>query len=486
MSTPAWEQVALATGPGEGAEAAVRHAYKEAGLPEPELVVTLPSPAAGAVVAAWLTGDEQTRAALAEAGLAPESPAGAFPAPEPPRLLGAGGPGRSVRDDLRTRPWERARAAAYAELGPAGWAEHWAGTGGRLWPQVERLISDIRRAIGRLGDDPSDPPAAEPGARRDGAGGSSPGGRDVGAVLREATLDAILGQHDAPWLFAFDALGTTRRGLAAPARAGHARSQGPGEDDGLGGPVAADGRDDSDGLDGRGGIGGRGGRESRDGRGEPGARVGLDGSDGRDGAGRSESPEGRGGLGGPAGLGDDVPGLDGLKRVAEQAGWWWPYERVAIVTERPVELHFDDLGRLHRADGPALSYADGFALHAWRGMPVPAGFGAVMSDLTAERIRTERNAELRRVMLEHFGFERYLTESDAKRIHSDETGTLWRADLPGDEPLTMVEVVNSTPEPDGTRRTYFLRVPPWIRRAKQGVAWTFGLTEDEYTPERET
>ncbi|PZG03190.1 DUF6745 domain-containing protein, partial [Nonomuraea aridisoli] len=176
----------------------------------------------------------------------------------------------------------------------------------------------------------------------------------------------------------------------------------------------------------------------------------------------------------------------GLRRVAESAGWWWPYERLAIVTRRPVELHLDDMGRLHRGDGPALAYADGFALHAWHGMPVPAGFGATLGDLTPERIRNEPNAELRRVMLEHFGFDRYLAESGARPVHSDETGVLWRIELPGDEPLVMVEVVNSTPEPDGTRRTYFLRVPPWVQRARQGVAWTFGTTEEDYHPRRET
>lgn len=49
MTTLTWEQVAVATGPGEDPEAAVRQAYREAGLAEPEHVLVLPSPAAGAV-----------------------------------------------------------------------------------------------------------------------------------------------------------------------------------------------------------------------------------------------------------------------------------------------------------------------------------------------------------------------------------------------------------------------------------------------------
>ncbi|MBX6383497.1 MAG: hypothetical protein IRZ07_11090 [Microbispora sp.] len=351
--TLSWERVAFATGGGDHDEASagVRLAYREAGLREPEVIVRLASPAAGAIAAAWLHGTGEVRAAMEETGFGP------------PGDLGGIDPGVSVRHEVRTAPWERARAETSAAAGPVGWARLWEETGGRLWPRVDRLVTDIRRAVGDLGGD----------------------------VARRATLDAVLGQHDAPWLSAFE---------------GH-------------------------------------------------------------------------------------EGLEGLTRVARHAGWWWPYERVAILTDRPVTLHLDDAGRLHSPFGsaqesPALSYADGFALHAWHGMPVPADFGATMAALTPERIMAEENAELRRVMLEHFGIDRYLAESGARPWHSDETGVLYRIDLPGDEPVAMVEVVNSTPEPDGTRRTYFLRVPPWVIRARQGVAWTFGVPEEDYRPERET
>ncbi|MEU9704745.1 DUF6745 domain-containing protein, partial [Streptomyces sp. NPDC047981] len=174
--------------------------------------------------------------------------------------------------------------------------------------------------------------------------------------------------------------------------------------------------------------------------------------------------------------------LAGLTAVAENAGWWWPYEKVAVVCERPVELHRDEAGRLDRGDGPALAYGDGFALHAWRGMAVPAEFLAELGGLTPERIRSEENAELRRVMLEFYGYERYLAESGAQPVARDESGVLWRIELVDDEDVVMVEVVNATPEPDGTFRTYWLRVPPRTRTAREGVAWTFGLTEAAYEP----
>jgi len=59
---------------------------------------------------------------------------------------------------------------------------------------------------------------------------------------------------------------------------------------------------------------------------------------------------------------------------------------------------------------------------------------------------------------------------------------LWRAERPGgDTALVMVEVRNSTPEPDGSRRTYWLRVPPHINTCQAAVAWTFGIeSHDDY------
>jgi hypothetical protein len=453
LVTQDWRTVAFTTAPAdrERAETGIRTAYTEAGLPAPQRFIWAPSPAFGAVAAALLNDPRHAtplrQAGLGElvdqvtAALADDSPTDtatrdttratatddghpthdAIPGHAPadagrpvrdttratatdagrstraaapghvsadagrpvrdatraaatddghpthdaiPGHLPAGA-GRAVRDLVRTRPWEAARGAVHAGLGAREWAATWARTGGGLWEQVNGLVTRIRQGIGGLGTGEAE------------------------SLLRQATLDAVLGQHDAPWLALFEAVGR-------------------------------------------------------------------------------------------------LDGLTGLAETARAAGWWWPYERLVVVCERPAELHREESGRLHRGDGPALAYPDGFALHAWRGMPIPADFTGTLAGLTAERIAAEANAELRRVMLEHFGFDRYLAETGARPVHRDETGVLWRIELPGDEPVAMVAVVNSTPEPDGTRRTYHLRVPPTTRTAREGVAWTFGLTEGEYTPVKQT
>ncbi|WP_232320161.1 DUF6745 domain-containing protein [Herbidospora daliensis] len=355
-TTMTWADVAFTTGPGDRAEAeaGVREAYAAAGLAAPSVILWAGSPVVAAAAAAIHHGGEAAVDALNKAGL------GSLILSAAPLL--AQPLGHSVREEVRTQPWEWARADMLRETGGAGWARVWESTGALLWPRVNTVVQEIRRGLSVLG------------------------GEEAGDLLRQAALDAVLGQHDAAWLSAFA----------------------------------------------------------------------------------------------------DAPGLAGLTRVSRHAGWWFPYAEVAIVCERPAELHLDEAGRLHRSDGPALVFPDGFALEAWHGMPVPEGFVASMANLTPERIRNEENAELRRVMLEHFGFDRYLSESGATPLHRDETGILWRIALPNDEDVVTVEVVNSTAEPDGTFRTYFLRVPPWVQRARQGVAWTFGVNEENYFPEKET
>jgi hypothetical protein len=155
--------------------------------------------------------------------------------------------------------------------------------------------------------------------------------------------------------------------------------------------------------------------------------------------------------------------------------------------------------RLHHATGPALG-CDIEDLYFWHGVFVPAHVVLARDQITLAEIQTERNAEVRRVLLERFGFDRYVSESGAIPIHADATGTLYRCDVPDDEPLMVVRVTNSSPEPDGTFKHYVLRVDPELRplladgttgdpqalTAHNAVASTFGLTGSAYAPVVET
>ena len=57
--------------------------------------------------------------------------------------------------------------------------------------------------------------------------------------------------------------------------------------------------------------------------------------------------------------------------VARSAGLWWPFENAAFLTDRPAELYLNERKLLHRGDGPAAIYRDGWKVFAWNGKAVP-------------------------------------------------------------------------------------------------------------------
>lgn len=179
------------------------------------------------------------------------------------------------------------------------------------------------------------------------------------------------------------------------------------------------------------------------------------------------------------GVESETEPLVGLFRLAGLVGWVVPHERVCWVAERPIRLATDLQGRLHSADGPALKYPDGWSLYMWKGIRVQPWMIENKEGITPRTINRERDPRLRRVLIEILTPARYVALGEAVPVSRDETGTLWRRHW-ARQVWAAVEVINGTPEPDGTRKHYFLQVPPEMRSAREAVAWTYGLTEQQY------
>jgi hypothetical protein len=194
------------------------------------------------------------------------------------------------------------------------------------------------------------------------------------------------------------------------------------------------------------------------------------------------------------GLADETSKLSGLWELAQSAGWALPQRNICWVSERHHILSRDEQGRLHCDIGPAVAYPDGWAIYAIHGVRVPQHVIEHPKRIDIARIETETNTEVRRVMIDRYrhgeeinGGAAYIRDCAATRLDHDERyGTLWRRDLPNDEPIVMIEVVNSTPERDGRFKRYWLRVPPGMTTAREAVAWTFDMPTEEYAPVKET
>jgi hypothetical protein len=207
------------------------------------------------------------------------------------------------------------------------------------------------------------------------------------------------------------------------------------------------------------------------------------------------------------------------EQTAQSACWWYPHRDFLIVCEPPQEIHLDDpvrirARRVHRMGGPAISWPDGWGIHAVHGVRVPRWVAEHPQTITPGKIERERNAEVCRVMLDLYGWGRYMADCRAQVVDQAlqdhaimglRGARLLRKELPDEpEPIVYLDMVNSTPEPDGTYRRYLERVDPkayggdagrlchaamasrWHHRDEQGkLRRTFERWQD-YQPQAES
>jgi hypothetical protein len=171
----------------------------------------------------------------------------------------------------------------------------------------------------------------------------------------------------------------------------------------------------------------------------------------------------------------------GLWEIAHHATWIVPHARVCWLMERPQLIRTDANGRLHAPDGPALRYGDGCKIYAWKGILLPAHLIEQRDRIDVRSIDLVTDPHIRRCMIDIMTPQRFVESGGAYRVAEDETGVLWRQRWRW-EAWAAVEVINGTPELDGTHKRYFLQVPPTVRSPREGVAWTYGLSERHYRP----
>lgn len=106
--------------------------------------------------------------------------------------------------------------------------------------------------------------------------------------------------------------------------------------------------------------------------------------------------------------------------LVQSCGCIWTLDGICFASERPSRLNLDDRGRLHSEAGQSIVYPSGWGLWHWHGVPVSQFVIEQPEMITLGRIQVEVNVEMRRVMIERYGQARYLVDSGAKLIHSDE------------------------------------------------------------------
>ena len=174
---------------------------------------------------------------------------------------------------------------------------------------------------------------------------------------------------------------------------------------------------------------------------------------------------------------------------------------LTMQSEPPTRWIEDD-GRLHSTAGPAVTWSDGNEIYAMRGVLIPKPLYQkwLKGKLKPIELLKERNQAIMSVLLEQMDMSNLLHENDVRVevLDVDERwGTLrtlsWNVNGGRGNLMTVVEVINGSPEPDGSFRHYWLQVDaecrpiletgfgnPQKRTALNAVASTFGMTGEQY------
>lgn len=151
------------------------------------------------------------------------------------------------------------------------------------------------------------------------------------------------------------------------------------------------------------------------------------------------------------------------------------------IFRKPEILARDEEGRLHSEQGMAYKFRDGNGFYFYHGVKVDSKVIESPEKLTKKDWLNESNLETRRVIQERMPD--FVKKIGGKTIDTSKRGKLIEIDL-GSDPEKIARYVQV--KDSSTAREYFLRVPPTINEVNEAIGWTFGLTEDEYTPTKET
>lgn len=165
--------------------------------------------------------------------------------------------------------------------------------------------------------------------------------------------------------------------------------------------------------------------------------------------------------------------------IIKNCGWIFPFHGICLVCDRPRIISFDNQQELHAEGAPAIQFADGYSLYAYHGVTLPEEYGTLHpNQWKAEWILEEKNAELRRVLIQGIGYARICQELEATELDTWQEYTLLKIDKQVDDELLYLLKMTCP----STGHIHALRVPPEIRSARESIRWVnWGIDPEEFS-----
>jgi hypothetical protein len=156
------------------------------------------------------------------------------------------------------------------------------------------------------------------------------------------------------------------------------------------------------------------------------------------------------------------------KSLMSEGGYIFAFEKMCLVSDRPIKYSIDSEERLHAEAEPAIEFSDGFfRKYVYHGVEIPEKYGKLHPhQWQAQWLLEEKNAEVRRLLIQEIGYDRICTELEAQQLDSEREYTLLRIDDADVEPMYLLKMTCPS-----TGFIHALRVPPNISSAREAIRW---------------
>jgi hypothetical protein len=159
---------------------------------------------------------------------------------------------------------------------------------------------------------------------------------------------------------------------------------------------------------------------------------------------------------------------DALYDLLAYCGWVYPFESIVLICDRPHRRSTNPQQQLHAEGRPAIEYADGFSVYAYRDVRLPQKYGKLYpNQWRAEWLLSEKDHQLRQILMCGIGYDRLMQELPVVELDSWQNYTLFRINAPID--LESVYLLKRTCLQTGYLEVN--RVPRAVESAREAIAW---------------
>jgi len=152
------------------------------------------------------------------------------------------------------------------------------------------------------------------------------------------------------------------------------------------------------------------------------------------------------------------------------------YSGLAIVSRKPSAVHWHD-GVLHNEAGPAVEFCDGYGLWSLGGVRVDQQIVETPETQTIDQIRGEDNVEIKRLRIERYGWDKYLSAVGAREIDRRENAIeATREQLLRCDDMTILRAFCPS-----TGKIFAIEVDPIVENCAQAQNWLWSIEDSETT-----